>query len=74
LKFVNADMSSERYSAKRRAFGLAPMKHGGISQRKTPKSDGTPGYLLLLDSDSDEWARGVLEGASVGSFESGDEE
>jgi hypothetical protein len=33
LKFVTAAMmSSECYSAKRRAFGLAPMKRGGISQ------------------------------------------
>jgi hypothetical protein len=50
------------------------MKHG--DQRKTPKSKGTPGALLLLDddSDSDEWAHGVFEVVLVGSFESGDEE
>jgi hypothetical protein len=74
LKFVNAAVSSECYSGKRRAFGLGAMKCEGHC--KTPTSKGTPGDLLLLDddSDSDEWAHGVLEAVSVGSFESGDEE
>jgi hypothetical protein len=76
LKFVNAAMSNECYSGKRRAFGLGAMKRGGNSQCKTPKSKGTPGDLLLLDndSDSDEWAHGVLEAVSVGSIKSGNEE
>jgi hypothetical protein len=71
LKFVNAAMLSECYSAKRRAFGLAPMKCRVISQCMTPKSKGTPGYLLL-DSDSEEWGH-VLEAPSLGSFNSGEE-
>jgi hypothetical protein len=62
------------YSGKRRAFGLGAMKCGG--HRKTRKSKGTPGDLLILDDDSDsvEWAQSVLEAVLVGSFESGNEE
>jgi hypothetical protein len=55
LKFVNAAVSSDCYTAKRRAFSLEPMKRGGISKQKTPKSNGSPGnQVLVLDSDNSE--------------------
>jgi hypothetical protein len=76
LKFVNAAVSSDCYTAKRRAFGLEPMKRGGNSNQKTPKWNGSPGSQVpVLDSDgsADDELAHVLESGSVVDFDSDEE-
>jgi hypothetical protein len=52
LKFVNAAVSSECYTAKRRALGLTPMKHGRSSPNKKGRSN--PGNFQRVDTKDSE--------------------
>ena len=57
MKFVNASVSSDIYRAKRIALGAAPIRRGGHTKRKTRKSKGTAGDLVIMnDDDSEELA------------------